>query len=124
MQGSDIPKQWFLDQGIPLTPDVLTVDFDGDGLSNEQEYIAGTKANDTSSCLKMVIAGSDNPVEVSWDSQWGHWYTIEVSTNLTSDSFKPVVEAIPGEHETTQWTLSITNNHALFYRIKQVEPTP
>jgi M6 family metalloprotease-like protein len=123
VSGSEIPQQWFAEQGIPLTAGVLTQDSDGDGVSNEDEYAAGTKANDASSCLKLSTAKSGGNIELTWDSQWNRWYALEVSTNLLADPFHPVLGTVPGEYGSTRRTISVPGGNSVFYRVR-LEPAP
>ena len=61
-------------------------DFDGDGLSNLAEEIAGTSAADASSVL-AIAAGGENPgggFELWWHSVAGRTYAVQSSTNLTA----------------------------------------
>jgi immune inhibitor A len=124
VSGCEIPQQWFADQGIPLSGDVLTADFDGDGISNGDEYAAGTKANDASSCLRVSASAPGSEIEVVWESQWNHWYTLEVSTNLVADTFRTVLGPVPGDYDFTRRTISLPEGNSAFYRIRLVDPAP
>jgi len=124
VEGSQIPKQWFAEQDIPLVAGVLTQDFDGDGLSNEDEYAAGTRANDASSCLRLTASKSEEDIELVWESQWNHWYALELSTNLITDPFQKVSGWIPGEYNITRRSVVVPNGNAAFYRIRLDDPAP
>ena len=116
--GSTIPQQWFVDQGIPLTEDVLSADFDGDGLSNADEYFAGTKANDAASGLKLAAEGLGT--QLRWESEWNHWYELDVSTNLLSDPFHQIDGPLPGEYDVMQWNSPNAEGDSIFYRVRVV----
>jgi len=61
-------------------------DFDGDGLSNLAEEIAGTSAADASSVLAIAAAGESpgGGFELRWHSVAGRTYAVPSSTNLTA----------------------------------------
>jgi hypothetical protein len=120
VSGSDIPQKWFADQGIPLTEDVLSADFDGDGLSNAAEYAAGTRAADASSGLALSIAPSADGVGLSWASEWNHWYELDVSTNLLTDPFRRIEGPLPGEYNGMEYSLPDSAAESGFYRIRVV----
>ena len=65
-----------------ITPDG---DADGDGMSNMQEYIAGTYAFDSTDALKLDIAGfnAGRPL-LDFMVIGGRSYAIQASTNLTA----------------------------------------
>jgi hypothetical protein len=71
--GDGIPNGWEQAHGVdPFNPLDAQADNDGDGMSNLQEYLAGTNATNSASCFRItsqVLAGKD--VRVSWTSVGG-----------------------------------------------------
>ena len=63
-------------------------DFDMDGMSNLEEFLAGT--NPTNNRSKLRITGIDRvgaDIQVTWTVATNRTYVLQVSTNLLSDSF-------------------------------------
>ncbi|MBN2702959.1 MAG: immune inhibitor A [Pontiellaceae bacterium] len=121
--GSTVPQKWFIDQGIPLAEDVLSSDFDGDGLCNAAEYAAGTRANDASSGLALSVVPNASGTRLRWASEWNHWYEVDVSTNLLTDPFRKMDGPLPGEYNGMEYTLPDYGDESVFYRLRVV-PAP
>lgn len=77
-----LPFLYAQQYGIPIDG---SVDSDGDGMSNWQEWIAGTDPTNPSSVLKM-FPPSKGPswITVSWQSVIGKVYFLQASTNLAA----------------------------------------
>jgi hypothetical protein len=96
-----------------------TADPDGDGMTNAQEFIAGTKPNDRSSVLKISqTQASGNDMVVSFPTAVGKTYRVDRSDTLQSNSWTAVQSGIAGTGAVVQVT---DTNGALqqkrFYRI-------
>lgn len=81
--GDGIPDWWKL--GWFGTLDVAAdKDYDGDGSTNLQEFLAGTNPRDPQSVFsaKLKDATADS-IRMSWDSVFGRSYTIQKSSDLT-----------------------------------------
>ena len=65
-------------------------DPDHDGMSNQQEYLAGTNPNDSSDSLRItsIVRGGTLPtyVTLQWSSKPTRFYTIQHRTNLDASS--------------------------------------
>jgi len=57
-------------------------DSDGDGVSNLQEFLAGTNPRDPASVLKAQLAASPQGTRLTWNTQPGQIYRVQVSTNF------------------------------------------
>ena len=95
-------------------------DPDGDGMTNVQEYIAGTGPNDSASCFKITQFEqmSGDAFVMSFPSVLGRTYTVERSYTLESGSWV----ALPGAPLGTGETISITDTDPTesprrFYRV-------
>lgn len=55
------------------------VDTDGDGVNNLNEFLAGTRATDSESVLKMAISKTNQGWQLSWNSVRGLIYKVEAS---------------------------------------------
>jgi glycosidase len=65
--------------------DGASADNDGDGCSNYVEFLAGTKANDSTSALRVVsMAKGVGSVHLTWSSIPGGSYLVRYSTDLTN----------------------------------------
>jgi hypothetical protein len=66
--GDGIPNGWKQQYGFdPLDPAVANADPDGDGMSNLQEYLAGTDPTNSASVFCITsLAATGNDVLVSW----------------------------------------------------------
>jgi len=80
-------------------------DPDGDGMTNAQEYAAGTNPNSSASALKVSqIQPSGNDVVVSFPTVTGKTYRLEWSSTLVGASWTPVQTGIAGTGSTVQVT--------------------
>ena len=57
--GDGIPDWWATQYGFGLNDSIAALDFDGDTMSNYQEYVAGTNPTDNTSYLRMDISASE-----------------------------------------------------------------
>jgi uncharacterized repeat protein (TIGR01451 family) len=72
-------------------------DPDGDGLTNFQEYLSGTDPLSANSVLRITrVSPVSDGLEVSWSSETGKVYTVQMSTSLT-DEFLPVATGLSAE---------------------------
>jgi len=80
-------------------------DPDGDGLSNVEEFLAGTDPLDANSVLKITgIRPVANGVEIRWASAAGKVYTVEHAQTL-GGPWLPVKSGIVAEGEASRFTL-------------------
>ena len=59
-----------------------TADSDGDGVSNRDEFLAGTNPSSAASVLKVQLTSVDGENQVVWNSLPGRTYLVQVSTDL------------------------------------------
>ncbi|HOW66371.1 MAG TPA: fibronectin type III domain-containing protein [Candidatus Paceibacterota bacterium] len=61
-----------------------TADSDGDGVTNQKEFLAGTQPTDASSVLRIDLMESDSTLQLIWNTQPGLVYQVQVSTNVNT----------------------------------------
>ncbi len=122
-----IADSWEVAHGLN-TNDVndAALDRDGDGVSNYEEYRAGTNPEDDGSMFwaeidKVLSGGETVAFELRWDSATNRNYTVWRSSDLNGN-FSKIVEGI---HSTPPENIyrypAETNAPAYFYQI-EVEP--
>ena len=84
---------------LPGAP-IPAVDTDGDGMTDFDEYIAGTSATDPNSVFRIRIGPDGHSLE--WDGLPGRLYTVLGTTNLLQ-SFVPVATNIDGTGPSMQY---------------------
>lgn len=102
-------------------------DYDHDGLSDVQEFMAGTNPTNATSCLNMSggsSAGVSNGVfQVEWQSVADKFYLIERSANLLANpAFVAVARDIRGLAGTTRWTDTAPSRGSVAYYRITLEP--
>lgn len=119
-----LPIAWLL-QNFGTTNISASADPDGDGQSNEQEYLAGTDPNDSSDVLKFtsykrnVLATSYN--QFSWNSKSTRFYAIQYNPNLANSAGWADYGTFssPGVSATAFFDYNSTND---FYRVRAYRP--
>jgi hypothetical protein len=111
---------WLQQYGLPTDGSADYTDPDGDGLSNWQEWRAGTDPTNPLSVLRLLTPVPDpSGVAVSWQSVAARTYFLERSTNLgVAPFFLPLSSNIVGQAGST--TLTDTNAAGVgpvFYRV-------
>lgn len=101
-------------------------DPDHDGMSNLEEYLAGTDPNNSNSVLRITsesITAGGADVSLAWDSVPTRFYYLQKNLNLASpdwiDSGLGIIA--PAGSSTTE-SLADTNAPARFYRVQAVRP--
>jgi hypothetical protein len=90
--GDGIPDSWMMQHfghptGLASDHSRAQDDADGDGMSNLQEYLAGTDPLDPQSNLKLRVQGVDlgtGRPQISFTAMPGIGYTLQYSDNVTS----------------------------------------
>jgi hypothetical protein len=102
-------------------------DPDGDGMSNLQEYLAGTDPNDPNSRL-VITAFSSTPggtsANVTWESVLTRCYYLQKRLDLEPGNawFDSGLGLIVPDGATTSRTIADTNAPLRFYRVQAVRP--
>jgi len=81
-----IPYEWmqmYFGNDVSKWPSP-TADSDGDGANNLDEFLAGTIPNDASSVLRQQLIQTPQGMFLTWNTQPGLTYQVQVTTNLTT----------------------------------------
>jgi hypothetical protein len=117
---STISYVWLQQYGLPTDGTADSLDTDGDGMTNWQEWRAGTNPTNALSVLRITPVSARGAVAtLRWPSVSGITYSLERSTNLmVQPAFLPVQTNIAGTGG--QITISDTNSTPsapAFYRL-------
>jgi hypothetical protein len=118
-----LPDDWELANRFdPADGRDATEDADGDGLSNAQEYFAGTDPHNPASSLRIGFARiNDTGPVLSFESVLGRVYRIESSTQLGGAVWSVVKDGIPGIGQTIEVAdPAPLGQNSRFYRLRLI----
>ena len=124
--GDGIPNGWKQQYGLdPLAANVANEDSDGDGLSNLQEYLAGTDPTNAASFFGVTaIAREGNDVRVTWTMGSGKTNSLQVATGAGSgltDDFTDLFIATDTVGSVTNYLdIGGVSQTRRFYRVRLV----
>ena len=118
---SAVSYAWLQQYGLPTDGSADNSDPDGDGLTNLDEWRAGTDPTNAASVLRLLSATAAAPgVALTWQSVGGKKYIVERASQLGAQlAFLPLATNIVGQASTTTYTDTDTNAFSLdlFYRV-------
>ena len=86
--GKSLPEAWINSFGLKASSATPNEDADGDGMTNYDEYMAGTDPTDPESCFKVLLEmGADGKPNVDVIS--GREYTLEGKVDLDDEKWEP-----------------------------------
>jgi GH35 family endo-1,4-beta-xylanase len=95
--GDGIPDAWEEQYSLnPAEPD-STIDSDGDGLNNQQEFIALTDPDDPASAPHLTtVLADDGTTMLSFDTRRARYYDLCFKTNLNDTTWCVIGARMPG----------------------------
>jgi hypothetical protein len=128
--GDGVPDCWMLTYfhhapGPAADQSRATDDADHDGVSNLQEYLAGTNPTNAASALRITsLSAASNGVRLSWTTVGGKKYALQTNSALSApfSDLSPVI-VTPGTSEAATNFLdptAISNAPARYYRVRLV----
>jgi len=131
IDGDGIPDAWMQQYfghptGHASDHSMAGDDADGDGMSNLQEYLAGTDPTNNASAFRILsITRENNDLRVTWLAAGGHTNAVQAAPSLTgdySDVSSNIVIAGSSDMATNYLDLgAVTNSPARYYRIRLVQ---
>jgi hypothetical protein len=116
---------WLASYGLPTDGSADFLDYDGDGMNNWQEYLAGTNPTNAASTFKIISGQmiSGTQFVLRWTSVSNRLYDISRSTNLNlgAGAFVPLPNGtnLTGAPPRNTWTDSVSGSATpAFYRVK------
>jgi len=111
---------WLQQYSLPTDGSADSIDSDGDGLNNWQEWIAGTDPTNADSALRLYTpTNSASGITVSWPSVNTRMYFLQRSTNLDAQPpFFPLATNLAGQTGTTTYEdTNAVGAGPFFYRL-------
>jgi len=122
--GDGMPDAYEVANGLDRTVPDAGLDPDGDGLTSRQEYIAGTRANDPDSVLRVsfLCPGAEpGSAELTWTSVPGKLYEIEMGAQLEGP-YSPYATSVAADPQAATTTalvpLPAGTPMLLFFRVR------
>jgi arylsulfatase A-like enzyme len=101
-------------------------DWDGDGLVNHAEFIAGTSPTNRASLfgVTQIMAPESGRFALAWDSITGRYYTIETGAALHPSAWSNCVGGVhlPGVGGRMTWTSAPPDEVNSFFRLRAIWP--
>jgi serine protease AprX len=117
-----LPDWWELWHNLdPNNPSDAVLDSDGDGVSNLNEYLAGTDPRDAADYFHIASISAGTNCVLSFQSALNRLYTLERRTNLAAGAWTSVPGQVDLAGNAGWLELSQTNvppDTARFYRVK------
>jgi len=95
------PDIWEEANGLASYFNEAALDYDGDGLTNLQEYLAGTQPLDPSSFLKIEALSSADGIHLKFQAAAGRSYKIQYCEALADTQWTTLTNVTPQIRDNT-----------------------
>ena len=87
-----------------------TTDTDRDGISDLDEFLAGTDPTSASSIFSVsqITVNADGSLTLQWPAVVGKTYTLLTSSALTGETWTPIAVGVPGATPTCSYSLHMS----------------
>lgn len=95
-------------------------DFDGDGLTDQDEFFSGTCPVDDRSLFRVELVASgagQRAVDLSWVTEPGRRYQVQASDAVTGTNWGPVGVGLIGDGRIAQASVPLPSSGARFFRV-------
>jgi hypothetical protein len=124
--GNGLPDGWEYNYFHQVTGTDPNADPDGDGMSNRQEYLAGTTPTDATSVFKILstMPDTNGTMTITWSCVPGKRYQVYFRDSLNSgpDWQLVIPDSILATTTTTNYVTTISGNVQRFYKVGVVNP--
>jgi hypothetical protein len=93
--GDGLPDIWEAANGLSSYFNEAALDYDGDGLTNLQEYLAGTHPLDATSYLKIQALSSADGIRLNFQAVAGRSYKIQYCESLAGNPWNTLTNVAP-----------------------------
>jgi Bacterial TSP3 repeat len=94
-------------------------DSDGDGLTNAQEFAAGTDPQSGASALRVSAISGDVPtIRIDFASVFGKSYQLEYKDDLTATMWTPIASPVAGTGAVVEASDNGAPSGPRFYRVR------
>jgi hypothetical protein len=116
--GDGIPDAWEAAHGLSgANSNDATLDKDGDGMKNRDEFIAGTDPEDPSSYLKVGQVTGNGPAQISFPAVAGRTYSVQYSDGLGAGSWRKLVDLVARPNDRLETVMDPSPGTNRVYRI-------
>ncbi len=115
-----MPDVWETDHGLDATRNDAALDYDGDGLSNLEEYYAGTLPDDAQSRLGLTIAVTDQVV-LTFTANPDRAYVIEFKDELAGETWLPLATISAQATTRTEQATDTPPTTSRYYRLHMTQ---
>ena len=120
LDGDGIPDAWEQQYFGSTTNSSSFSDWDGDGMGDANEYIAGTNPTNALSLLAIMDLsfGESDKAIISWYGITGKLYRVSLCTNLLDGFSDVVISNVPGIEPINIYTSAASTADTMFYRVE------
>ncbi|HRT56487.1 MAG TPA: lamin tail domain-containing protein [Candidatus Paceibacterota bacterium] len=118
--GDGMPDEWEEGHGLNKYINDAGLDPDGDGLSNLQEFLAGTDPQDRHSYLRIAgVSDSPTGIRIEFEARAGRTYSVLYNDRLGLGPWQKLadVPAPPNDQPAVVFDSSISDGGGRFYRL-------